>query len=172
MEKNLEESSKDKFLFDTSAFLSLESANLLDTILETFSIITTFSVLQELKDFSQHEDKLGKIAKRVLNKKNKFLLKETSITEKLNHISETDKELFNLSLEENTQLITDDLKLLYHTTGKIERSFSTIFLTIFVSSEILTKKQALEKVELMRDLRNWKSNIIYLTTIKELEDLS
>ena len=90
MGKKLEKKLKDKFLLDTSAFLSLESVNLLDTILEIFSIITTSSVLQELKDFSQHEDKLGLIAKKILNKKSKFLLKEITITKKLDYVSDID----------------------------------------------------------------------------------
>ncbi|MBL7147826.1 MAG: hypothetical protein ISS82_03300 [Nanoarchaeota archaeon] len=99
------------------------------------------------------------------------MLKRATITKKIDHVSNVDEELFNLSSKENILLITDDLKLLHHTADKIKRAFSTYFLTDFVCAGILTKKEALEKLELMRDLRNWKANIIYLVTKKELEKL-
>lgn len=172
MEKNSEENSKDKFLFDTSAFLSIESVHLLDTVINLFSVITTLSVFRELDDFSQHEDVLGIIAERVLAKRNKFLFKETAITEKLDYVSSTDEELFNTSLKEDITLITDDLKLLRHTTGKIKRAFSTYFLTDFVYAGILAKKEALMKLETMRNIRNWQDNIIYLSTKEIMENIN
>lgn len=171
MEKNLEEKSKDKFLFDTSAFLSIESIHLLDIVINLFSVITTPSVFKELDEFAQHEDILGLIARRVLAKINHFSFKDTTITEKLDYVSSIDEELFNISLKENITLITDDLKLLRHTTGKINRAFSTYFLTDFVYAGILTKKEALTKLEAMRYIRNWQDNIIYISTKEILENI-
>ncbi len=69
MEKSFEGNSRDRFLLDTSAFLSLESVHLMDTILDLFSVVTTTSVLRELESFALYEDVLGLIAGRVLNKK-------------------------------------------------------------------------------------------------------
>lgn len=171
MEENLEENSKDKFLFDTSAFLSIESIHLLDTVTDIFSVITTPSIFRELDDFSQHEDVLGLIAERVLARRNRFLFKEITITEKLDYVSSIDEELFNISLTENITLITDDLKLLRHTTGKIKVAFSTYFLTDFVHAGILTKEEALVKLGAMRNIRNWQNNLIYLSTKKILENI-
>ncbi len=171
MEENVEENSKDKFLFDTSAFLSIESIHLLDRVIDLFSVITTPSVFRELDDFSQHEDRLGLIAEKVLAKRNKFSFKEITITEKLAYVSSVDEELFNLALKENITLITDDLKLLRHTTGKIKRAFSTYFLTDFVHAGILTREEALMKLEAMRDIRNWQDNLIYLSTKQILENI-
>lgn len=171
MEENLEENSKDKFLFDTSAFLSIESIHLLDTVIDLFSVITTTPVFRELDDFAQHEDVLGIMAERVLAKRNKFLFKESVVTEKLNYVSFIDEELFNISLKEDIILITDDLKLIRHTTGKIKRAFSTYFLTDFVHAGILTKEEALVKLEAIRDIRNWQDNIIYLSTKEILENI-
>lgn len=171
MEKDLEENSKDKFLFDTSAFLSLESIDLLILVIKMFLVATTISVLKELEDFAQHEDVLGIIAKMVLLKKDRFIFKEVVVTERINFVSPADEELFNLSLKENITLITDDLKLLRHTTGKIKRAFSTYFLTDFVHAGILTKEEALAKLEEMRNIRNWQDNIIYLSTREILENI-
>ena len=171
MEKNLEKNSKDKFLFDTSAFLSIESIHLLGMVIDLFLVITTPSVFRELKDFAQYEDVLGLIAERVLAKSNQFLLREITITEKLAYVSSIDEELFNISLKDNITLITDDLILIHHTTGKIKRAFSTYFLTDFVYAKIMTKKEALVELEAMRDIRNWQDNIIYLSTKKILENI-
>ena len=171
MGKHLEENSKDKFIFDTSAFLRIESIYLLDTVTDLFSIITTLSVLRELENFARHEDRLGIIAKRVLLKRNRFFLKEAAITERLEYVSSIDEELFNFAFNENITLITDDLKLLRHTTGKIKRAFSTYFLTDFVYAGMFTKEEALVKLEEMRDIRDWQENIIYLSTKGVLENI-
>ena len=117
----------------------------MDTVTDLFSIITTLSVLRELENFARHEDRLGIIAKRVLLKRNRFFLKEAAIT--------------------------DDLKLLRHTTGKIKRGFSTYFLTDFVYAGMFTKEEALVKLEEMRDIRDWQENIIYLSTKGVLENI-
>lgn len=172
MEKNSEKSlKKDNFIFDTSAFLSLESVYLLDKILNLYNIITTESVIKELENFAQYEDELGLIARRVTQKKNQFLLKEIKVSEKLYYVSDTDNELYNLSKKEDIALITDDIKLSYHTTDIIEIKFSTRFLANFVKAGSLTKSEALEKLEKMRNIRNWQDNIVYLTTRQELEGL-
>lgn len=172
MEKGLEKNSENEFIFDTSSFLSLESVYLLSKVLDFFTIITTYLVFGELEEFAQYDDILGVIAKRVLANRDKLSLEEARIIERLNYVGFVDEELFNLSLNEGIMLITDDLKLLRHTAGKIKRAFSTYFLTTFVIAEILTKKQALEKLEKMRNIRNWQNNIIYISTKEQLESLN
>ncbi len=157
------------YILDTSALLTLESASLLEQVLILFSIITTPRVIKELKEFANYEDTLGRIAKRILKEEKKFSLKNQSINNKLEHVSETDEELYNLALKENLVLITDDIKLTRHTTHKIKRVFSTMFLIAFFKAGMLTKEEVLEKLELMRNIRNWKDNIIYLLTKQELE---
>ncbi len=159
------------FVFDTAAFLTLESVHLLKHALESFSIVTTTSVVEELEEFAQYDDELGTIAQRVLKLKHLFGIEESPIKNILRYVSITDKELYNLSLSKNIPLITDDTKLIHHTKGKIRRAFSTLFLSIFVESGIMTKKEALEILELMRNIRNWQNNIIYISSKEELNNL-
>jgi len=171
MEKNLSESSKaTDFVFDTSAFLSLESVNFLEEVLKQFSITTTPSVIRELDDFAEYDDSLGKVAKRVLKLKHLFSVEESPITHTLQYVSTTDEELYSLALSKNVHLITDDTKLTHHTKGKIKRAFSTLFLRTFVDAELMTKEEALAKLELMRSLRNWQDNIIYIMSKEELTE--
>lgn len=167
----MEDKSKKKFILDTSAFVSLESIGLLKEVTETFNILTTNSVIEELKEFSKHNDKYGNIANNVLNFKNKLSIKTIKIKEQIKYLENTDNELLNLSKENKIPLISDDHKLVHHTKDKIEVYLSTFFLITFVAADLISKKEASEMLEKLRDLRNWKNNIIYLTTKKELEKL-
>ena len=125
-------------------------------------------MIRELDDFAKYDDKLGKIAKRILKLKHLFSIEESALTHILQYVSTTDQELYNLSFSKNVPLVTDDTKLAHHTKGKIKRAFSTLFLRIFVDAELMTKHDALEKLELMRALRNWQDNIIYTMSKEEL----
>ncbi len=156
------------FVFDTSAFVSLESVYLLDLVLKNFQIITSPSVFSEVGDFAIHNDELGQAAQRVLEKKQKIVIEEANTAEELLFVSLTDKEVFNLALGKKITLITDDVKLARHAEMKIQTEFSTFFLSAFIASELLTKKEALQKLELMRSIRNWKDNIIYLSAKEEV----
>lgn len=171
MENYSKESSKDRFLFDTSAFLSLESIRLLDVILDRYCILTTKSVLEELEQFAKHDDLLGLMARKVLMKISKLILTEANNKVQLDYVSPVDKELFTLSLKEDIVLVSDDIKLMRHSVGRIKIAFSTYFLTDFVFLEIHTKKEALSKLEELRGIRNWQDNLIYLSTKEELEKI-
>lgn len=166
----MEKSSKEGLIVDTSAFVSLESIELLEDAIKLFDIITTYSVIDELEEFSKHEDKYGKIAKRVLKFKDIFIIKSAKIKERIRFLEETDNELYNLAINERIPLVTDDHKLNHHTKDKITVYFSTFFLVTLVTVGIITKGEALNKLETLRDIRNWQNNIIYLTTKRELRE--
>ena len=98
-------------------------------------------------------------------------MKEAEIKELIQYIGKIDNELYNLAKKQSYTLITDDIKFSRHVDGKIDTQFSTFFLTLLVSSGYLSKEGALEKLEKLSGIRNWRDNIIYLTTKKELEHL-
>lgn len=159
------------FIFDTSAFISLESVCLLDAILQHFQIITSPGAFAELGDFALHEDELGQTAQRVLGKKQKIMIEEPKMKEELAYVSSTDNQVFNLAIDKNCMLITDDIKLSRHADRKIQTEFSTFFLPIFIALGLLTKNEALQKLEEMRSVRNWQDNIIYLSAREELNKI-
>lgn len=118
----------------------------------------------------QHfDDGYGKIAKDILNKKSKFMIESCEIKELISFIEKTDNELYNLALKKKLPLITDETKLVHHTRDKIDVYFSPLFLIMLLHSGHLSKEKALENLEKMRDIRNWRSNIIYLTFKSHLE---
>ena len=167
----MEKDSKDNFIFDTSALISIEIVGLLEELNKLVNIIITGSVIEELENFSRFDDAYGNTSKKILKYKDKFIVKKAVISKRIQFIENTDNELFNLALKEKLILITDDVKMSYHAGKHIETYFSTFFLGLFISMNILSKKEAVEKLEKLRDLRSWNNNIIYLTTKKELETL-
>jgi rRNA-processing protein FCF1 len=168
MAENMEKDSKN-YILDTSAIISLESIGILDRLLNLFLISTTGSVIKELEEFAKYDDKYGKIAKKVLKKKNKLKIESCEITVSIKYVEETDNELYNLALKKKLPLISDETKLIHHARDKIDVYFSPVFLILLLEAGLLTKKEALNKLEKLRDIRNWRSNIIYLTSKNELE---
>ena len=161
----------ESYILDTSAFISLESINILEQVLNLFSITTTDSVIKELGDFAKHDDQYGKIAKNVLKLKNKFTIESCKIKESIRYIETTDNELYNLALKKRLPLITDETKLVHHARDKIDVYFTAVFLVMLTKAGHFTKKEALTKLEELRDIRNWRNNIIYLITKSELKQL-
>src|SRR3989344_1877492 len=160
---------KNRLIFDTSALISLETIHLLERVFDSFEIITTDSVIKELENFAKYEDDYGFISKRVLLYSDRFKISKAALKEVFENLENTDNELYNLAKLEKVVVITDDIKFSNITREKIKTKFSTFFLGFFISKGGLTKLQALERLEKLRDIRNWQHNIIYLVTKEELE---
>ena len=163
--------SSENYILDTSALISLGSINILEQVLKLFSITTTNSVLKELEEFAKYDDKYGKIAKNVLKLKSKFVIESCEIKESIKYVESTDNELYNLALKKKLPLVTDETKLVHHSRHKIEVYFTTVFLVLLTEAKYFTKKEALDKLEELRNIRNWRGNIIYLITKNQLERL-
>ncbi len=164
-------SKEEEFVFDTSALISLGIIMVFEKIIKFVKIVVTPSVINELEEFAQFDDKFGRAGKEVLKHKTAFIVMKANIKENIKFIEKTDNELYNLAKEKSLTLITDDIKFSRHVDAKVETQFSTYFLTALVFSGNLSKKEALELLEMLRDARNWRNNIIYLVTKKELEKL-
>ena len=164
-------SKKEEFVFDTSALISLATINLIDKILGFAQVIVTPSVLKEVEEFAKFSDNYGKAGKEILKYEENFTVIKPYIKENIKFIGKADNELYNLAKEKRLPLITDDIKLSRHTDGKIETQFSVYFVIALVASGAMPNEEALALLEMLRDLRNWRSNIIYVLARKELERL-
>ena len=89
----------------------------------------------------------------------------------MQYIESTDNELYNLALKKKLPVIADETKFVHHTRYKIKIYFTAIFLVMLKEAGHFTKMKALNKLEELRDIRNWRNNIIYLITKSELEKL-
>lgn len=160
----------ENYVLDTSSFISLESISILERVLKLFSVTTTKSVVKELEEFAKFDDKYGKIAKKVLKMKGEFIIEQCEATESIRYIEVTDNELYNLALKKKLPLITDETKIVHHTRNKIDVYFTPLFLILLAEARYFTKNDALDKLEMLRGIRNWRNNIIYLTAKKALEE--
>ena len=165
-------SEKNEYVFDTSALISLGAIDIIDSVLKLARIVITSSVISELEEFAKYDDKFGKASKEVLKHKEKFIVKKAEVKESIKYIEETDNEVYNLAKELSSTLITDDIKFSRHIDRKINTQFSIFFLILLVSSGNLSKEKALELLEKLRDIRNWRSNLIYLTVKDQLGNLN
>jgi len=163
--------SSENYILDTSALISLGSINILEQVSKVFSVTTTNSVIKELEEFAEYDDKYGKIAKNVLKLKSRLTIESCKVTESIKYIEPTDNELYNLALKKKLPLVTDETKFVHHTRHKIEVYFTTLFLIVLTEAKYFTKKGSLDKLEELRDIRNWRNNIIYLITKNQLEQL-
>lgn len=168
MEKS---SKKDRFVFDTSALISLATIGLIDKTSGIVEIIITPSVIAELEEFAKFNDKYGQASKALLKYAKNFTIAKVDTKETVRFIEKTDNEIYNIAKQESVAIITDDIKFSRHVKGKAETRFSTYFLVASVTSGNISKDKALELLGSLRESRNWRSNIIYLVTKKELEQL-
>ena len=164
----MEESSEKSFIIDTSALISLEIIEILKQVLNFNKFIISEGVLLEVEDFAQYQDFLGNKAKRILELKSSFSIENVQIKERIKHLRNTDNELVSLAINKQLPIITDDMKIMRHVKN-VQTFFSTYFLIALITNEALTKDEAIEKLNMLRNSRNWRDNIIYLTTLKQIQ---
>ncbi len=107
----------------------------------------------------------------ILKFKENFSICETEINEKIDFISKTDNELYNLAKEKSLPTATDDIKLCRHIDKQVTTYFSTYFLVVLIASDKISNDMALKLLEGIKENRNWRNNIIYLASKKEIENL-
>ena len=166
----MEESSEKSFIIDTSALISLEIIEILKKLLNFNKFIISEGVLLELEDFAQYEDFLGSKAKKILELKSSLTIENVQIKEKIKNLQNTDNELVSLAIKKQLPIITDDIKIMRHAKN-VQTFFSAYFLIALITSKALTKDEAIEKLNKIRNSRNWRDNIIYLTTLEQIQKL-
>jgi rRNA-processing protein FCF1 len=162
---------REEFIVDTSAFISIESIQLLKKVHTHFSSLTTDSVILELKNFAKHNDTLGEVAKRILASKKMIRVCNVVIKEQIGHIEKTDNDLYNLAKQEASPVVTDDHRFAHHVKDKITVYFSTFFLIALVVIGDVSKQKALTYLEKLRSARRWRDNIIYTVSKNALEKM-
>ena len=148
---------KSSFAFDTSALVSLGHTELIDLILENFNIILTHSIINELKEISTKDDNDALSAKKWLNKSKELKIEKTK-TKKAG-----EEGLFEICINKDIFLVTDDIKAIKKFKNKIKCYFSVHIIYILYKKEIISIERAIFSIEKMRAERTWKENIIYVT---------
>ncbi len=160
---------------DTSALVSLASGSVLDLFLEEFAVIISRTVMEELEELSQTDDRTGESATLVLLAADSLQIREINgekpVTDRIDEGEASSAVL--LREQEADFLITDDLRALPEIeklVGQDKVAISPIVLKALVKRDVLTKNQALKKLEQMGKERDWLHLPIYKKAKKLLEN--
>ncbi len=152
-------------VIDTSAAISLATANSLEIVLEQFDSHTTESVRQELENTAEYDDIHGTAAMAVLEHEEEYVVHLTNeSTRYSSRIDQGEASCVTLAQELDADfLITDDFRALpelqHVTNSKV--AISPLLLKALVKRGELENQQARERVEMVAENRDWLGFPIY-----------
>lgn len=150
---------------DTSALISLATADTLHLVLKEFEIHTTETVLEELENTARYDDRHGNAAENVLDHQGQFTIHETEGLETQSaRVDDGEGTCAVLVSELDAEfLITDDLRALPELQALTEArvAISPIVLKALVKRGVLTRNEAETRLESIADTRDWLGAPIY-----------
>lgn len=152
------------FAFDTSSLISLGYSGLYDEIINTFNMVTTGGVIKELQNMMKIKDENADIASEWLNRISRIKIIKTSIKE------HAEDELFDICTSGSFILVIDDIKAVRRFGDEIKCIFSPHVIYVIFRKGLITRSQALISLDLMKENRDWRSNIIAITGILLFDD--
>jgi len=149
---------------DTSALISLATVDLLDTLLTEYDVQTTKTVVEELENKSGYDYPHREASETVLNHLDRITIHQIQGEFESSRIDKGEGSCADLARNLNADfLITDDLRALpeLQTLSNTQVAISPILLKALVKKNILTQKEALEKLEEAAENRDWLESPIY-----------
>lgn len=150
---------------DTSAFITLATAEILATVLEEFDVHTTETVILELEETAEYDDIHGEAAGRALEFKDDV----TVVTAEdpgmeSSRMDEGEASCVSLTWEMSFDfLITDDIRALpeLQTVSSAEVAISPIVLKALVKRSVLERPEAMDILDRIVENRGWLGSPIY-----------
>lgn len=150
---------------DTSALISLTTANCLTLVLDEFDAHTTAVVLDELEQTAAHDDPHGAAATRVVDHQQRFTVHD--LDEDIPETSRIDRGEGSCVVLANhlsaAFLLTDDLRALPElqqlTDAKV--AISPIVLKALVNRDVLERAEAIQRLDQLAETRDWLGAPIY-----------
>lgn len=154
-----------KLVFDTSALISLEVANLMNKASEIFRVFIPKKVHEELKEIANYEDVHGKAANRILKMERIEIREVGDINRHLTHIDEGEAEALELAKAIVADyLICDDYESFWYLSDNFEKTVFSVFVVRYLCEEgIISIEEGWDFIEMIRKRRTWGDNIIYRT---------
>lgn len=150
---------------DTSAFISLSTANSLDLTLEAFDIHTTELVSRELEETATYTDVHGRAATAVLERESEFAVHTVPEPElRSSRIDRGEASCVRLCQElEADFLLTDDLRALpeLQNVTQARVAISPIALKALVKRNRLSNEEAQNRLKTLAKNRDWLASPIY-----------
>lgn len=150
---------------DTSALISLAIADVFDPILAEYDVHTTTTVVEELEDTAAHDDIHGQAAGDVLTQIDHLTVHE--VADPAMSSTRIDAgEASCLALEGEIEadfLLTDDFRALpeLQPVADAQVAISPIVLKALVTRGVLTRSEAVERLETLAASRDWLGVPIY-----------
>ena len=159
---------------DTSALVSLATADLLPTVLAEFDVHTTETVMAELEETAEDDDPSGDAARRVLQHRENLTVHTVDDPGfESSRIDAGEGSCAVLTREAAVDfLLTDDLRALpeLRSLVAVRVAISPIVLTALVKRGSITHREAQVKLEEMANARDWLAAPIYRRAQQLLED--
>ena len=158
---------------DTSALISLATADALQAVVEEFDVQTSELVVSELETTAEYDDVHGDGATTVLEALETIVVHETENSDfETSRIDAGEASCLSLTRSlDATFLITDDLRALPElqnlTTTRV--AISPIVLRALVKRGVLTNEEARTKLERLATTRDWLGRPIYRRAIALFE---
>lgn len=149
---------------DTSALISIASIDLLDTFLAEFDVHTTETVVDELKETSEYDDRHGNAADTVRSHSDSIRVHGTDADVETARIDAGEGSTATLANDIDADfLITDDLRALPELQQYVDAkvALSPIVLKALVKRNVLTHDQSLQKLDELAAERDWLGAPIY-----------
>jgi hypothetical protein len=148
---------KPLLVFDTAALISLVHTELIDLILDNYSIIISNRIYEELSDIAVYADKDGDAARKWLERMDLMEIRKAR-KEKTGEI-----ELLEICSRDKLTMVTDDVRATKAFDNNIEWIFSVHIIFLLYHKGIISQQRGFYSIEKMRNERGWKYNIIYVT---------
>jgi predicted nucleic acid-binding protein len=150
---------------DTSALISLATADCLDLALTEFDIHTTDVVWAELEDTADYTDPHGTAARKVLDRRDQLTVHPADESPvETSRIDAGEGSCLHLAEQVGAAfLLTDDLRALPElqqaTTAQV--AISPIVLKALVKRDVLDRDTALDRLDQLAATRDWLGSPIY-----------
>lgn len=159
---------------DTSALVSLATADCLALLFDEFDVRTTATVLDELEQTAAYDDPPGRSASQVLSHRNRFAVHE--VDEELPETSRVDRGEGSCVVLANQLsadfLVTDDLRALpeLQQLADAQVAISPIVLKALVNRGVLEQNEARRRLEQLADTHDWLGAPIYRRAKRLFDD--
>ena len=154
-----------KLVFDTSALISLEVANLMNKASEFFCVFIPKGVHEELKEVAKYGDVHGKAANRILKLERIEIREAGEISSQLIYIDKGEAEALELAKTIKADyLICDDYESFWYLSENFKKTVFSVFVVRCLCEEgIISMEDGWKFIEMIRERRTWGDNIIYRT---------
>lgn len=149
---------------DTSSLISIASIQILDTFLEEFDVHTTETVVEELRETAEYEDRHAEAAQTVLQHMDRIKSHRVKGEFVSARIDPGEATILKLSQKNTVDfLITDDLHALpeLQTVADAKVAISPILLKALTQRNKLEQEEAERKLRELAENRDWLNAPIY-----------